>query len=94
MVCVAMKTTAISQKSPKTSQKSMKKVSKKPYDKEMDALRHLVPGSTEKSDLDLVLNAIAYIQKLEKKLKNQSNPDLLKAQYLAIHRMKQQQVEA
>lgn len=81
----------------RTSEKkkaSLKKVRKsKPIDKELQALRHLVPGSSEKSDLDVVLETINYIQSLENKLKQCSTPALLKAQFLALHRIRQQQNE-
>lgn len=81
-----------SEKSSVKSGKISKKM--KPVEQEMQALRNLVPGSSEKSDLDLVLNAITYIQSLEMKLKNHSSPALLKAQFLAIRRMNQRQIEA
>ena len=42
-----------------------KKIVTKPIDMEFCALRNLVPGSGEKSDLDVVLDAINYIQSLE-----------------------------
>ena len=81
----------------KNQKDNLKKISKrkmKPIEQEMTALRSLVPGSKNlKSDLDLVLEAIQYIQQLEDKLRSVSSPALLKAQFIAVHRMRQQQCE-
>jgi phosphoglycerate-specific signal transduction histidine kinase len=67
----------------------------KPIEREFSALRSLVPGLSQakKSDLDVVLEAIAYIQQLENKLKSQSSPALLQAKFLAASRMDLHQCE-
>ena len=65
-------------------------------DRELYALRSLIPDGAKpnKSDLEVVLEAIAYIRSLEDKLlSTQSSPALLKARYLTVHRMSQQQCE-
>lgn len=60
--------------------------------KEMKALRSLVPNTSQKTDLDVILNAISYIKNLEAKLTHPQ--DLLKAQFIAQHRMNLQKCEA
>ena len=63
-------------------------------DRELHTLRSLIPnGAKPKSDLDVILDTISYIQTLEEKLRTQSSPALLKARYLTIHRMSLQQCE-
>ena len=95
MVCkIAISSDKVTKsKMAKVTKINKKKPSNKPTDMEFSALRSLVPGSGKKSDLDVVLEAINYIQSLENKLRSKSTPDLLKAQFMAIHRMNQQQCE-
>ena len=97
MVCkptiASSKTCKVTKVANKKNTKVTKKSSNKPIDMEFCALRSLVPGSDEKTDLQVVLDAINYIQSLEDKLRSKSSPDLLKAQFMAIHRMNQQQCE-
>lgn len=76
----------------KSSTKGIKK-RQRPIDKEYGALRTLVPGSSKKSDLELVLDAISYIKQLEEKLGQVSTPALLKAQFIALENMKGRQPE-
>lgn len=52
-----------------------------------------MPGSSKKSDLELVLDAISYIKQLEEKLGQVSTPALLKAQFIALENMKGRQPE-
>ena len=75
----------------KRTSKVIKK--QKPIDMELSALRHLIPckDSDKKSDLDVILEAIGYIQNLENQLQSQSSSALLKAKFIAAHRMKLQQ---
>ena len=87
------KVSKVTKKIAKVAIEKKKKTVNKPIDMEFCALRSLVPGSGDKSDLEVVLDAINYIQSLENKLRSRSSPDLLKAQFMAIHRMKQQQCE-
>ena len=93
MVCkIDTKTTAVvSGRVKKVCAKNNKKrtSSKKPVDLEFSALRSLIPGdSDKKSDYEVILEAIGYIQSLENKLKSRSHSDLLKAKYIATYRMK------
>ena len=60
--------------------------------KEMKALRSIVPNTSQKTDLDVILHAISYIKNLEAKLTHPQ--DLLKAQFIAQHRMNLQKCEA
>ena len=83
----------VTKKIAKGAIEKKKKTVNKPIDMEFCALRNLVPGSGEKSDLEVVLDAINYIQSLENRLRSKSSPDLLKAQFMAIRRMNQQQCE-
>ena len=87
------KVAKVAKKIAKASTINKKKSSNKPIDMEFCALRSLVPGVDKKSDLEVVLETINYIQSLEDKLRSKSSPDLLKAQFMAIHRMSQQQCE-
>ena len=87
------KVAKVAKKIAKAATISKKKSSNKPIDMEFCALRSLVPGVDKKSDLEVVLETINYIQSLEDKLRSKSSPDLLRAQFMAIHRMSQQQCE-
>ena len=78
-------------KTPTTTQ-NLKKISNPKLRKEMKALRSIVPNTSQKTDLDVILHAISYIKNLEAKLT--SPQDLLKAQYIAQHRMNLQKCEA
>ena len=70
--------------------KATTKKNKKPLmDKELSVLRCLIPGNAgdKKSDLEVILETIGYIQSLENKLRSQSSADLLKAKFIAARRM-------
>ena len=92
MVCAAATLHSTQKKAANTFKKKTSRKNK-PVDKELQALRTLVPETQDKSDLDVVLETINYIQTLENKLRQCSTPALLKAQYLALHRIRQQQNE-
>ena len=64
--------------------------------KELQALKSLVPKAktSDLGDLEVVLEAISYIRKLEDSLRDHSSPALLKAQFIAVERMAAKQCEA
>ena len=74
---------------PKRKSTSKANKKQKPIDMELSALRHLIPckDSDKKSDLEVILETIGYIQNLENQLQSQSSSDLLKAKFIAAHRM-------
>ena len=98
MVCANNTSSASSTKKDSKIQKGCvtkkRTAPNKPMDRELHTLRSLIPnGAKPKSDLDVILDTISYIQTLEEKLRTQSSPALLKARYLTIHRMSLQQCE-
>ena len=81
--------TKMSAKVQKNLRKKSKKVSKAQVEKEFGALQSIVPSISAKTGpdssltkLDIVLEAIQYIQRLEKQL-CETDPNLLRDAYLA-----------
>ena len=92
MVCIINNPTTKTISGPVKKSPSVKKAKKSksiPMEKEIKALKSLIPDKNihQKSDFEVILQAIGYIQTLEDKLKSQSSADLLKAKYIAAHRM-------
>merc|ERR1711944_182225 len=92
MVCSINNPNTKSISGPVKKSSSVKKAKKSkniPMEKEIKALKSLIPDKNihQKSDFEVILQAIGYIQTLEDKLMSQSSADLLKAKYIAAHRM-------